>query len=76
MNKYLKYFHNEILFHWDILNIYIILDSVIQHVILYMYVLWIICFCKWKNNPETWTSKLVNDLPEITEVVKGKIGSS
>lgn len=33
-------------------------------------------FVNEKNNPETWTSKLVNDLPKVTEVVRGKIGSS
>lgn len=29
-----------------------------------------------EKNPETWTSKLDNDLPKVTELVRGKVGSS
>lgn len=29
-----------------------------------------------KKNPEAWTSKLVNDLPKVTELIRGKLGSS
>lgn len=29
-----------------------------------------------EKNPEPWTSKLVNDLLKVTELIRGKLGSS